>query len=93
MTEVLAGILMPLSPRQRDLLDFMWVYFKRNDMLPTCNDCCRHFGWKSPNAAHEHYYAPASKGYIEKNESAVGLYRFTRMFHAEQEAANGQDSE
>lgn len=91
MNPHLQGNLLPLSPRQNEVLTFMWAFFKENDTLPTQKIMCDHFGWASKQTAADVIEALRRKGYVEKN--AVKKNRFSRMFHAEQEASCGKDSE
>ncbi len=84
MNPHLQGILLPLTNRQKEVLAFMWAYFKENDTLPSTAEICRHFAITN-QAVQDFRAALAKKGYIEKN--AVSKYRFTPMFHKEQAEA------
>ena len=83
--QAISGLLLPLTGRQQQVVDFMWGFYRENDMLPGMNDICRHFSWASSNAALTHVREIEKRGYIELN--AVEKYRFTAMFHAEQQQA------
>lgn len=78
----MAIVLLPLTPKQEAVLAFLWNFFEVNDQLPPSQLICEAFGWKSKNAAAEMLAAIGNKGFIEKN--AVGKYRFSELFHAEQ---------
>ena len=55
----------PLSPRQQQLLKFMWKYWADKGYWPTQREMCEALGLKSTNAGP--YLRPlADKGYIQK---------------------------
>lgn len=83
MNKHLTGILLPLTDRQQQTLDFMWGFYLENDMLPPCRVTADHFGF-APNAIRDTVKVLVRKSYIEKN--TVGKYRFTDVFHEEQES-------
>jgi repressor LexA len=54
-----------LTPRQREVLDFLCTYQTQHQMPPTRADIARHFGFASANAAEDHLKALDRKGFIE----------------------------
>ena len=55
-----------LSPRQQDVLSYLQWHLKEKNYSPTMKDISDHFDWTSPNAAHIHIKALASKGFVLK---------------------------
>ncbi len=55
----------PLTPRQRQILDWITAQSARNDAPPTRAEIASAFGFRSANAAEEHLRALARKGAIE----------------------------
>jgi repressor LexA len=55
---------MKLSPRQREILEFIEQRVSGDGLPPTRAEINRHFGFKSPNAAQSHLRALARKGAI-----------------------------
>lgn len=84
MNKHLTGILLPLTARQQETLDFMWRFYQENDQLPPAFVIAKHFGL-AINAIKDRLIALKKKGYIEKN--TVEKYRFAKMFRAEQESS------
>lgn len=66
----------PLSDQQQHVMNYLQVFFRMNDALPSAKTIANAFGHASANAASEIMLKLARKGWIEKNE--VGGYRFTR---------------
>lgn len=56
---------MKLTARQQQILDYLIETIASDGMPPTRAELCRHFGFKSPNAAEDHLRALANKGAIE----------------------------
>lgn len=56
----------PLTKRQQQVLDFVGKHIADAGAPPTLDEICRHFRFKSPNAAREHLRLIAQKGYLER---------------------------
>jgi len=54
-----------LTKRQRQILDLIREWIRRNDRPPTRMEICEALGFRSPNAAEDHLRALARKGAIE----------------------------
>ncbi|ULQ45993.1 transcriptional repressor LexA [Flagellatimonas centrodinii] len=57
--------MVPLTDRQRDILDFIRETLRDRGAPPTRADIMRRFGFRSPTAADDHLKALARKGAIE----------------------------
>jgi len=66
----------PLTKKQMAVLNFMHLYFRENDQLPSVNAMRCYFGWSSENSGTCFQSALEQKGWIERN--AAGKYRFAR---------------
>lgn len=55
-----------LSPRQREMLDFIVSYIDQHGVAPTYRDMGRALGIKSTNGVSDHLKALERKGYIER---------------------------
>jgi len=53
-----------LTPRQAEILKFISQFIKKNKFPPTRLELCRHFGFRSPNAAETHLRALQRKDMI-----------------------------
>jgi repressor LexA len=51
-----------LTPRQREVLDFLCTYQTQHQMPPTRADIARHFGFASANAAEDHLQGARPQG-------------------------------
>ena len=62
---------MPLSKRQKQILDFLQEYVAENGYAPSYEEIADHFGLSSLATVHEHLENLRRKGYIRKsyNES------------------------
>ena len=58
-------MMIKLTPRQQQILDFIKHYLSETGFPPTRSEIAREMGFKSPNAAEEHLRALARKGAIE----------------------------
>ena len=58
----------PLTPRQKQILNFISEFIENNKFPPTRSELSAHFGFKSPNAAEAHLRA------LEK-KSVIGIER------------------
>jgi repressor LexA len=56
----------PLTKRQQQVLDFVEECIADAGASPTLDEICRHFHFKSPNAAREHVRLIARKGYLQR---------------------------
>lgn len=54
-----------LTEKQTQVLKFLWAYWQINYVLPTRQEICDFFKFKSPNAAEDHLRALARKGAIK----------------------------
>lgn len=54
----------PLSPRQKDVFEYIQDFTKCNEYPPTRAEIADFFGFKSDNAADEHLRALHKKGWI-----------------------------
>ncbi len=69
-----------LTPTQMAVVGYLRQFLAEQDQLPPTTSIAKHFGWASPNAAHDVMRALEKRGVIEKN--AVGRYRFARAVEA-----------
>lgn len=56
----------PLTKRQQQVLHFVEEHVADVGAPPTLDEICRHFRFKSPNAAREHIRLIAQKGYLQR---------------------------
>ena len=56
----------PLTKRQNQVYDFVKENLADMGAPPTLDEICRHFRFKSPNAAREHLRLIAQKGYLRR---------------------------
>lgn len=71
---------LPLTPRQEEVLCFMWDFYGSNDMLPPVQYIAAGIGDVFPNAVQGMLLALQRKGFIEKN--ACGKWKFTAKTRA-----------
>ncbi|MFL6654539.1 MAG: repressor LexA, partial [Sulfurifustis sp.] len=57
--------MVPLTPRQAEILALLRTFAERNGRPPTRAELARELGFSSPNAAEEHLRALARKGAID----------------------------
>jgi repressor LexA len=57
-----------LTPRQREVLDFIQEFAAERGAPPTLQEISTHFGFKSPNAAREHVRLIEQKGFLQRVE-------------------------
>lgn len=55
-----------LTPRQREILDFIRDWIERYGYAPSVRDIGQHFGFRSPNGVRGHLQALESKGFIAR---------------------------
>ena len=63
-----------LTTRQRQVFDFIQTYLEKTDFAPTLEEICRHFRFKSTNAAREHLRLIQKKGYLERRTHCARGY-------------------
>ncbi len=63
--------MMPLTRRQKEILDFLQEYLEEHGYAPSFEEIAKHFGFGSLATVHEHLENLKRKGYIRKayNES------------------------
>ena len=54
-----------LTPRQRQVFDFVRTCVEETGSAPTLEEICRHFSFKSINSARQHLNLIARKGYLK----------------------------
>ena len=58
-----------LTKKQKQILDFIQKYIKKNDYSPTLEEMSRHFKLASVATVHQHVSALKEKGYLNKIEN------------------------
>jgi repressor LexA len=61
---------MPLTKRQKEILDFLEEFLAENGYPPSFEEIARHFGYTSLATVHEHLENLKQKGYIRKSYNA-----------------------
>jgi repressor LexA len=61
---------MPLTKRQKEILDFLEGFMSENGYAPSFEEIARHFGYTSLATVHEHLENLKQKGYIRKSYNA-----------------------
>jgi repressor LexA len=61
---------MPLTKRQKEILDFLEEFLADNGYPPSFEEIARHFGYTSLATVHEHLENLKQKGYIRKSYNA-----------------------
>lgn len=61
---------MPLTKRQKEILDFLEGFLGDNGYPPSFEEIARHFGYTSLATVHEHLENLKQKGYIRKSYNA-----------------------
>jgi repressor LexA len=61
---------MPLTKRQKEILDFLEEFLGDNGYPPSFEEIARHFGFTSLATVHEHLENLKQKGYIRKSYNA-----------------------
>ncbi|MDH3347781.1 MAG: transcriptional repressor LexA [Desulfobulbaceae bacterium] len=64
-----------LTPRQRDVFDYIIVYREQNGIAPTIREICRYLGLSSPGGIHRILRVLVDKGYIEAEPGAMRNWR------------------
>ena len=55
-----------MTPRERDVLNFIKMYAKKHNILPTVRDICDGVGLASTASVHKHMDNLTAKGYITR---------------------------
>ncbi len=66
-----------LSPKQKEVYEYMQEFFIEFHCIPTCNAIASHFDFKSRNAAQCHIDALVKKGYLERTSGQ--RFKFTKL--------------
>jgi repressor LexA len=61
---------MPLTKRQKEILDFLEEFLAGNGYPPSFEEIARNFGYTSLATVHEHLENLRQKGYIRKSYNA-----------------------
>lgn len=61
---------MPLTKRQKEILDFLEEFVEENGYPPSFEEIAAHFGYSSLATVHEHLENLRHKGYIRKSHNA-----------------------
>jgi repressor LexA len=61
---------MPLTKRQKEILDFLEEFLREQGYPPSFEEIARHFGYTSLATVHEHLENLRQKGYIRKSYNA-----------------------
>ncbi len=70
-------MLPPLTPRQKEILDFINTYFQMNKIAPSLEEIRDHFNLRAVSTVHEHIEKLKSKGYIKKEMNQARGIRTT----------------
>lgn len=73
----IAATLSSLTPRQREILDFIRDWIEQFGYAPSVRDIGRHFGIRSPNGVRGHLKALEAKGVIERDPRRSRALRLT----------------
>lgn len=60
---------MALTPRQREIHDFLVRFHRKHDYAPTIAEIQAHFGVNAPSTVHEHLSAIEREGFIERQKN------------------------
>jgi SOS-response transcriptional repressor LexA len=66
-----------ITASQRRVLEFVQSFRAQHGCSPTCLEIARNFGWKSPNAAHDHIEALSRRGFITRQPGTARTMRPT----------------
>ncbi len=70
-----------LYKRQRELLEFIQEFVKKNGYSPTLTEICKAMGLSSPATVHEHLRVLELKGVIRKNPNEVRGIEITAPYN------------
>lgn len=60
---------MPLTPKQKKVLEFVKKYSSKHEFAPSLREIGRHIGVNSPATVHQHLTALEGKGFLEREKS------------------------
>jgi repressor LexA len=60
-----AGQPRPLSPKEKNVLEFLELYIREHGLSPTYQEICQHFGFASFNSVQRYLKQLEAKGYIQ----------------------------
>ncbi|HMP88752.1 MAG TPA: transcriptional repressor LexA [Kiritimatiellia bacterium] len=78
-----------LTPKQKQILDYISRYFLKNRMAPTVREIADSFGFRSPKAVSDHLEALERKGYLTRT---TGIARGIRLVEELQESRDRDSS-
>ncbi|MCB9823968.1 repressor LexA [Candidatus Nomurabacteria bacterium] len=64
---------LPLTPKQKDILDFLEKHFVKHGFCPTYKEIAEQFGYKSDSSVAQYLDALEEKGYIKKTTLNRGI--------------------
>jgi len=67
-----------LTKKQKNILDFIKTYTKKNDYSPTLEEIAKHFKLSSIATVHQHINTLKQKGYLNKREHQTRSIELTR---------------
>lgn len=70
-------MLMPLTPRQKQILEFINLYQQANRIAPSLEEIRQHFKLRAVSTVHEHIEKLKSKGYLRKEMNQARGIRTT----------------
>lgn len=65
-----------LTPRQREVLDFMTDQYVETGLPPTFMETLERFGFRSPNGVKCHFMALLKKGFLRVAKDKGGSHRY-----------------
>jgi len=68
-----------LTKRQKEILDFIKSYIKKNDFSPTFEEIKKHFKLKSVATIHEHIETLVEKNFLVKNSNSARGIELVKM--------------
>ena len=84
---------MPLTPKQRKVLEFVKRYSEKHEFAPSLQEICKHLGVSSPATVHEHLSALASKGFLEREKNQKRSITLTPLAPWERSSSTGESLE
>lgn len=72
-------MLAPLTSRQKEILDYINLYYQIHQIAPSLEDIRNHFKLKAVSTVHEHIEKLKSKGYIHKEMNQARGIRTTKQ--------------
>lgn len=80
---------LPLTIRQKEILEYLGVHTRDYGYPPTVREVCRATGLKSPRSVSQHLQALERKGYIQRGRDKSRAIRF--LHRPESMGTNGSD--